>query len=150
MFVKYCCTPPVDSLKVCDNVNPSRNEVLHTDFVLLENDSLVGAYFHPDKYAGNIYFGNVGLYTFFKRKFWMSISYKQIYTYDLFHKTDDSFYNLAHPFIIMRIDDGRIIPLDIKLVPCYRDDGTLVFVEIFRIERFIRWCIWHSNKDNSL
>jgi hypothetical protein len=145
-FIYYCCLPPVDSLIAVNNNFTTTNMNLPTDIVLLENDLLVGMYVHPDQPKNNIFFGALGMYIFFNNKNWISIEYKQILDYDLFHKTDDHCYNAMHPFFIMTITDNRIVPLDIKLVRYYNTDGTFVFKEIFRIERFIRWCIWYNNK----
>jgi hypothetical protein len=147
-FVYYCCTPPIDSLVVFEGDKKAIYGDLPMDLILLENDLLVGVYLHPDTPTSNIYFGILGLYVFFNQKKWTVVEYKSILNYDLFHKTDDYHYNLTHPFFIMKITSGEIIPLDIKLVPYYRSDGTFSFIEIFRIERFVRWCIWHSNKSN--
>jgi hypothetical protein len=147
-FVHYCCTPPIDSLVVWGVGMKATCQNLPSDLILLENDLLVGIYLHPDAPTGNIYFGVSGLYTFFNKKKWKAVEYKKILDFDLFHKTDDYHYNLTHPFFILKIVGGKIIPLDIKLVPYRRADGTFSFTEIFRIERFVRWCIWYSNKSD--
>lgn len=140
-FLRTCCTPPIPQLVGFEEGWP-----LPSLDIIVPHDSLIGKYVSPNPYDKETYFSVLGIYTYFNRKEWRLIPYSNIDYIDMFPDTDDYFFNATNPFFVLCTKDRQKIPLYIRPVLEIGEDG-MFFHEILRIERLIKWGMFHASKE---